>query len=357
MKTFLISSFSKLISTINLRKGFIVLVFLFKGCTSNKPHEVELKEGMVLIPAGDFYMGSDDSQARPDESPKHLVHVDAFWMDQTEVTNAQFNAFVEATGYVTTAERPPDWEELKKELPPDTPKPHDSLLQAASLVFVPTEGPINLNQYDQWWKWQPKASWKHPLGPESTLEGKENHPAIHISWYDAQAYALWAGKRLPTEAEWEWAASGGSVQKYPWGEEPVTEGKPKANAWEGAFPYQNDLRDQFFFTAPVAAFEPNAFGLYDMAGNVWEWCSDWYDYNYYQLLSNQKVVNPKGPERAYDPYQPYTQQKVMRGGSFLCNEAYCSGYRVAARMKSSPDTGLQHTGFRLVKSVKEVESD
>ena len=328
------------------------------GCEQNNKHRKPvIKEGMVRIPAGDFIMGSNDVQARRDESPPHRVHVDAFWMDQTEVTNAQFKAFVDATGYVTTAEQSPNWDELKKDLPPDTPKPHDSLLQAASLVFVPTKGPVDLNQYNQWWAWQPSANWRHPNGPLSTIEGKENHPVVHISWFDAQAYASWAGKRLPTEAEWEWAASGGKVQIYPWGNEPILEGNPKTNAWEGAFPYQNDLRDQFFYTAPVAAFEPNSFGLFDMAGNVWEWCSDWYDFNYYQRVADQTIKNPQGPEKAYDPYQPYIQQKVMRGGSFLCNDTYCSGYRVASRMKSSPDTGLQHTGFRLVKSILAGEKD
>jgi formylglycine-generating enzyme required for sulfatase activity len=186
----------------------------------------------------------------------------------------------------------------------------------------------------------------------SSIENKMNHPVVHISWYDAKAYAAWAGKRLPTEAEWEWAASGGVNKKYPWGDEPVTSGEPKANAWEGSFPYKNTLKDQFFYTAPVASFEPNPFGLYDMAGNVWEWCSDWYDYTYYESFKNKRADNPQGPESPYDPYQPYLRQKVMRGGSFLCNDAYCSGYRVASRMKSSPDTGLQHTGFRLVRSIE-----
>ena len=325
------------------------------GCKKNNPKKIKpiLQDGMVLIPAGNFKMGSNDVQARKDESPVHSVSVDAFWMDQTEVTNAEFLAFVTETGYVTTAELSPNWGELKKELPPGMPKPHDSLLQAASLVFVPTEGPVDLNNYGAWWKWQPKASWRNPKGPNSSLDGKENHPVVHISWYDAQAFAKWAGKRLPTEAEWEWAARGGKEQEpYPWGKEPLGEGISKTNSWEGDFPYNNRLRDQFFYTAPVASFESNSYGLYDMAGNVWEWCSDWYDYTYYETLAEKQTQNPKGPDRSYDPYQPYTKQKVMRGGSFLCNDAYCAGYRVASRMKSSPDTGLEHTGFRLVRSIK-----
>ena len=327
----------------------------FSSCGNGETQKntpIEVKDGMVLIPAGDFQMGSEGGQSRQDESPVHRVSVDAFWMDQTEVTNAQFKAFIDATGYVTTAEKKPNWEELKKELPSDTPKPNDSLLQAASLVFEATSGPVNLNDYGAWWRWKPKASWRNPKGKGSTLEGKMDHPVVHISWYDAQAYAAWVGKRLPTEAEWEWAASGGqNGVKYPWGDEPITKGPVKANAWEGNFPYQNSLQDQFFYTAPVGSFEPNPFGLFDMAGNVCEWCSDWYDFTYYESFQNKKTSNPKGPDAPYDPYQPYLKQKVMRGGSFLCNDAYCSGYRVSSRMKSSPDTGLQHTGFRLVKTA------
>lgn len=356
MKTYSISisKLKKLKTTICIGWAGLLFTAFFVKCTSSVPpiSRPVVKNGMVLIPAGDFPMGSEGGMAREDESPVHSVHVDAFWMDQTEVTNAQFKAFVDATGYITTAEKKPNWEELKKELPPDTPKPNDSLLQAASLVFEATDGPVNLNDYGAWWQWKPKASWQNPRGNGSSIENKLDHPVVHISWYDAQAYAAWAGKRLPTEAEWEWAANGGNKKTtYPWGEETITEGLPKANAWEGSFPYQNTLKDQFFYTAPVGSFEPNAFGLFDMAGNVWEWCSDWYDYTYYNSFKSQKAINPRGPEVPYDPYQPFLKQKVMRGGSFLCNDAYCSGYRVASRMKSTPDTGLQHTGFRLVKTI------
>jgi len=338
---------------INLLFGLFILIF-FAKCANNEVKNLPkvIKDGMVMIPSGDFLMGSSDKQARDDESPIHPVHVDAFWIDQTEVTNFQFKEFIDATGYITTAEKKPNWEELKKELPPDTPKPNDSLLKAASLVFEATDGPVNLNDYGAWWQWKSKASWRFPKGKGSSIENKMDHPVVHISWYDAQAYAAWAGKRLPTEAEWEWAASGGVNKKYPWGDEAVTTGEPKANAWEGSFPYKNTLKDEFFYTAPVGSFKPNPFGLFDMAGNVWEWCSDWYDYTYYESFKSQKVNNPQGPEVPYDPYQPYLRQKVMRGGSFLCNDAYCSGYRVASRMKSSPDTGLQHTGFRLVMSIE-----
>jgi formylglycine-generating enzyme len=308
--------------------------------------------GMVLIPGGTFEMGADNEQASEDEYPKHKVTVDSFYMDITEVTNAQFQQFVNATGYITTAERKPDWEEIKKTVPPGTPKPADSLLIAASLVFKSSNGPVDLNNYSQWWSWVAGADWKHPEGPGSSIKGKENFPVVHVSWDDAMAYCKWAGKRLPTEAEWEYAARGGLNNNiYPWGNEHVSVGTPKVNSWEGKFPYSNDQRDGFFKYAPVKTYNCNRYGLFDMAGNVWEWCSDWYDHNYYQTVANNTTVNPKGPQRSYDPQDPYTPKRVLRGGSFLCNDSYCSGYRVARRMKSSPDTGLEHTGFRCVKDV------
>lgn len=308
--------------------------------------------GMVLIPGGSFEMGADNEQASEDEYPKHKVTVDAFYMDVTEVTNAQFQKFVDATGYVTTAERKPDWEEIKKRVPPGTPKPADSLLVAASLVFKPSNGPVDLNNYSQWWSWVAGADWRHPEGPNSSIKGKENFPVVHVSWDDAIAYCKWAGKRLPTEAEWEFAARGGLDNNiYPWGNEHVNIGAPKTNSWEGKFPYLNEQRDGFFKNAPVKTYNCNRYGLFDMAGNVWEWCSDWYDHNYYKAVAGNTVVNPNGPEKSFDPQDPYTPKRVLRGGSFLCNDGYCSGYRVARRMKSSPDTGLEHTGFRCVKDV------
>lgn len=307
-------------------------------------------DGMILIPGGDFDMGGDNKQASADEYPKHRVQVAAFYMDITEVTNAQFRAFVEATGYLTTAERKPDWEAIKTSLPPGTPKPPDSVLVAASLVFQQTAGPVNLNDYNQWWRWQKGADWKHPQGPNSTIEGKDHYPVVQVSWDDAQAYCQWAGKRLPTEAEWEFAARGGLTNAiYPWGDEPVNTGKPKTNSWEGKFPYFNEQKDGFVKAAPVKSFAPNGYGLYDMAGNVWEWCADWYDAGYYKTGAGKTLVNPKGPAKSYDPEDTYTQKRSLRGGSFLCNDSYCSGYRNARRMKSSPDTGLEHTGFRCVK--------
>lgn len=314
----------------------------FNGDTSIK--------GMVYIPGGVFEMGGDNEQASPDEYPKHKVALSPFYIDATEVTNAQFKKFVEATGYVTTAEKKPDWDELKKTVPPGTPKPADSVLVAASLVFRQSNGPVNLNDYSQWWSWVPGACWKHPEGPHSNIEGKDNYPVVQVSWEDALAYCQWAGKRLPTEAEWEFAARGGLINNiYPWGNEPVNTGKPKCNSWEGKFPYLNEGKDGYLKAAPVKSYAPNGYGIYDMAGNVWEWCSDWYDYNYYKSLEGKQALNPKGPVKSYDPQDPYTSKKCLRGGSFICNDGYCSGYRVARRMKSSPDTGLEHTGFRCVK--------
>jgi formylglycine-generating enzyme required for sulfatase activity len=307
---------------------------------------------MVLIPAGTFNMGGDNAQADRDEFPKHKVTVHSFYMDVTEVTNAQFKKFVEATGYITTAEKAPDWEQLKKELPPGTPKPPDSLLVASSLVFKQATHEVNLNDYGQWWEWKAGADWKHPQGPGSNINGKDNYPVVQVSWYDAMAYCKWAGKRLPTEAEWEHAARGGLINNiYPWGNEPINTGKVKANTWEGQFPYRNTLKDGFLTAAPVGQYQKNGYGLYDISGNVWEWCSDWYHSDYYKMVAGKLVKNPQGPGESFDPEEPYVHKKSLRGGSFLCNESYCTGYRNARRMKSSPDTGLEHTGFRCVKDV------
>lgn len=306
--------------------------------------------GMVWVAGGTFMMGADNKQASEDEYPKHKVTVDGFWIDATEVTNAQFAQFVAATGYITTAERKPDWEELKKQLPPGTPKPGDSLLVAASLVFSAPAHAVELNDYSQWWTWKKGASWRHPHGPGSTIKGKENYPVVHVSWYDAQAYCNWAGKRLPTEAEWEYAARGGLANAiYPWGNEPVDAGKPKANTWQGHFPDKNTVADKFYYSSPVRSFASNGYGLYDMAGNVWEWCSDYYNNTYYKTIASAAgIKNPAGPVQSFDPDEPYAKKRVIRGGSFLCNDSYCSGYRVARRMKSTEDSGMEHLGFRCV---------
>jgi len=308
----------------------------------NPPHP-----GMVWIPGGTYQMGGDNKEAQPDEYPKHTVTVTGFWMDRTEVTNAQFAAFVKATGYITTAERSPEWDELKKQLPPNTPKPDESLLVPASLVFSPPDHPIPLDDYSQWWAWKKGASWKHPQGPASNIVGKDNYPVVHISWYDAIAYCKWSGKSLPTEAEWEFAARGGLKDNvYPWGNEGVSSGKARGNFWDGHFPDRNTETDHYYHTAPVGSFAPNGYGLYDMAGNVWEWCADYYNNSYYTISDG--LTDPKGPARSHDPDEPYATKRVIRGGSFLCNDSYCSGYRVSRRMKSTEDSGMEHLGFRCI---------
>jgi formylglycine-generating enzyme required for sulfatase activity len=309
------------------------------------------REGMVWIPAGEYLMGGDNEQASADEYPKHIAKVNGFWMNVAEVTNADFQKFADATHYVTVAERVPKWEDMQKLLPPNTPRPPDSVLIAGSLVFHKTPNPVNLNDYGQWWAFEKGANWRHPQGEESDIKNKDNEPVVHVAWEDAIAYCKWSGKRLPTEAEWEYAARGGQHGKiYPWGNENVDVGKPKINSWQGQFPYLNLKKDGFEGIAPVKSFAPNGYGLYDMAGNVWEWCFDWYHNDYYKEFQNRPADNPQGPLSSYDPDEPFTPKKVVRGGSFLCNDGYCSGYRVARRMKSSADTGLDHTGFRCVKN-------
>ena len=325
--------------TVTAIAGLLLLVgFLMWRAVGLKPPPPDSStEGMVWIPAGAFWMGSEEGQS--DEKPVHRVAVEGFWMDKTEVTNEQFGRFVKETGYTTTAEQKPD--------PRDFPGVPQENLVAGAIVFAPPPGEVPLDNHYAWWRYQAGASWRQPEGPGSTLEGREKHPVVQVSWDDAMAYARWAGKRLPTEAEWEFAARGGlNRQPYVWGKEQVPGGKWQANIWQGKFPSQNALTDGFRGTAPVASFRPNGYGLYDMSGNVWEWCADWYLPDYY-ATSPEK--NPPGPDHSFDPNEPGATKRVQRGGSYLCNDSYCSGYRPSARMKSTPDTGLNHTGFRCVK--------
>jgi len=305
--------------------------------------------GMVSIPAGDFVMGTADGKV--EEKPIHRVKVSAFFMDEHEVTNAEFRKFVEATNFVTLAEKPIDWEEMKKNLPPGTPKPPDSDLVPSSLVFTPPAEATDLNNWQQWWRLIPGADWKHPEGPKSNIQGKDNHPVVQVAFTDAEAYAKWAGKRLPTEAEWEYAARGGLVGKrYTWGDDkPGDDNGRVANIWQGKFPVQNLKTDGYDRTAPVKSYPANGYGLYDTAGNVWEWCSDWYQPRY----PGEDQVNPKGPKVSIDEHGLQMPRRVTRGGSFLCHSSYCEAYRTGARQGSDVDTSMSHTGFRCVLSIEE----
>jgi formylglycine-generating enzyme required for sulfatase activity len=310
-------------------------------------------EGMVWIPGGEFSMGAADPlgndnnavgmQATDDSRPIHRAYVDGFWMDATEVTNQQFAAFVKATGYVTVAERAPRAEEFPG-APPEN-------LVAGAVVFSPPHHPVPLNDHLQWWSYVKGASWRHPLGPGSSIEGKERYPVVHLAYDDAMAYATWAGKRLPTEAEWEFAARGGlSGQVYPWGNEFRKDGRWMANSHQGHFPDSDTGDDRFAGIAPVAQFPPNDYGLYDVAGNVWEWVSDWYRPDSYAQLAAAGGVarNPQGPASSFDPVEPNEKKRVQRGGSFLCTDQYCSRYMVGTRGKGDVNTGTNHLGFRAV---------
>ncbi len=312
---------------------------------------------MVWIAGGDFTMGTDSELGWPDEKPARRVFVSGFWMDEADVTNAQFQKFVEATGYVTTSEKPPDVEEIMKQVPPGTPPPTGEQLLPGSLVFVPPPMPVPLNDVTQWWKWVPGADWRHPEGPNSNIDARENHPVVQVSWDDAVAYANWAGKRLPTEAEWEFAARGGVDGKpYVWGDQPPDDQHIFANIWQGEFPHRNTTADGFVRTSPVRTFPPNGYGLYDMAGNVWQWCSDWYQIDLYRQRAGKGViVNPAGPEKSFDPRQPYSPLRVQKGGSFLCHDSYCTRYRPSARHGCTPDTGMSHMGFRCVMTPETSE--
>jgi formylglycine-generating enzyme len=310
--------------------------------------------GMVWIPGGEFSMGAQDPpdmhdtvgmQATADSRPVHRVYVDGFWMDATEVTNEQFAAFVKATGYVTVAERTPRPEDFPSAAPQD--------LTAGSVVFSPPSHAVPLNDHFQWWSFVDGVSWRHPLGPKNAIGGKQQFPVVHVAYEDALTYAQWAGKRLPTEAEWEFAARGGLTgQVFPWGSAFKTDGHWMANTHQGHFPNHDTGADAFTGIAPVAQFPQNGYGLYDVAGNVWEWVSDWYRPDYYaQLAATGSVTrNPQGPATPFDPDEPKEQKRVHRGGSFLCTDEYCSRYMVGTRGKGEVTTGTNHLGFRCVKA-------
>ncbi|HEY6307899.1 MAG TPA: formylglycine-generating enzyme family protein [Candidatus Angelobacter sp.] len=311
--------------------------------------------GMVWIPGGEFSMGIQDPRGLPngganpmaDARPIHRVSVDGFWMDQTDVTNEQFARFVKATGYVTVAERKPRLEDYPNALPEN--------LVAGSVVFTPPDHPVALDDHYQWWSYVRGANWRHPLGPRSNIKGKEKYPVVHIAYEDAEAYAKWAGERLPTEAEWEFAARGGLAGNlYAWGNDFHPKSKWMANTHQGHFPPEDQGADGFAGLAPVAQFLANGYGLYDMAGNVWQWTSDWYRPDYYEQLAAQGGVvrNPQGPDSPWDPSEPSEQKRVMRGGSFLCTDQYCARYLVGSRGKGEVTSGSNHLGFRCVRSAQ-----
>ncbi|MDG5490085.1 formylglycine-generating enzyme family protein [Psychroserpens sp. SPM9] len=325
-----------------------------------QPSSITTPEGMVWVEGKTFLQGAKagDKFAMMREKPAHQVTVDGFFIDITEVTNKAFKAFVEATNYITVAERPIDWEAMKAELPEGTPKPHDSILQPGSLIFNKNVNAVaNMENYSQWWTWKIGANWKHPEGPNSSIEGKDDYPVVHIALEDAQAYCKWANRRLPTEAEWESAAQGTANDNiYTWGNNDNDLVK-NANTWQGTFPIKNESIDGFELIAPVKSYAPNSIGLYDMMGNVWEVTSDLFNINYYKELDTSKVlINPKGAAKSYSPDNPYQKEHVMKGGSFLCHASYCASFRISARMGVSTDSGSDHTGFRTVATINMLET-
>jgi sulfatase modifying factor 1 len=307
-------------------------------------------------------MGSDHRLAQANERPAHPVRVKGFWMDQTHVTNDAFAEFVRQTGYQTSAERKPEWETIRVQLPPGVPRPPDDALIPGAMVFTGTSGPVSLNDYSQWWRFVPGAHWRQPHGPGSSIDGLGDHPVVQVSHADALAYAEWAGKRLPTEAEWEFAARGGLEQAtYVWGDDAMPDGEMLANFWDTRarpFPVVSAKAGGATGTVPAGTFPPNGYGLHDMTGNAWQWVADWYRADQFVRAAggtarNRPLANPQGPDRSHDPHErgvpPDAPKRVIRGGSFLCNEDYCLSYRPSARRGSDPHSPMSHVGFRLVQ--------
>ena len=336
-------------------KVSIVISAMFFSCANNqkdKSISFETPDGMVWVEGKSYTKGAkqNDDYAMMREKPSHEVYIDGFYIDVTEVTNDQFQKFVNETGYLTIAEREIDWDEMKKNLPAGTPKPHDSILQPGSLIFNDKLKKVdNMNNYFQWWRWQTGANWRSPKGPGSNIENKGNYPVVHIAYEDAKAYCEWANRRLPTEAEWESAAQGNYKNAvFPWGDD-LKLLNSNANTWQGNFPVKNESIDGYEMIAPVKSFPANSIGVFDMVGNVWEITDDLFNVNYYSEISTEtELKNLKGASSCYNPSNPYEIQYVMKGGSFLCHDSYCASYRISARMGVSVGSGSDHTGFRTV---------